>query len=74
MIDVDEYITFNHIEEDDPGVPLDYAPEGIPTLSQWIKTEHSTVDSKTGGTSTVGEFDWLGISHCNCTEMCMLFL
>jgi len=49
LIDVDEYITFNRINEnDDPGVPLDYAPEGIPTLSDWTKKEYKRVDSKTG--------------------------
>ena len=35
LIDVDEYITFNQIQVDDPAVPLDVAPEDILTLSDW---------------------------------------
>ena len=45
LVDVDEYITFNNIEEeDDPDVPLDYAPEGIPTLSNWERKEYNLQD------------------------------
>lgn len=35
LIDVDEYITFNRIQDDDPDMPLDVAPEGIPTILDW---------------------------------------
>mmetsp|Transcript_18255 Transcript_18255/g.39446 ORF Transcript_18255/g.39446 Transcript_18255/m.39446 type:complete len:656 (+) Transcript_18255:76-2043(+) len=35
LTDVDEYITFNTIHDTDPPVPLDAAPEGVPTLSNW---------------------------------------
>ena len=44
LIDVDEYITFNRItndnddneEDDEPNYPLEKAPEGIPTLMNWV--------------------------------------
>lgn len=49
MIDVDEYITFNTVhEEDDPGLPLDWAPEGVPTLSDWTKKVYNLVDPESG--------------------------
>jgi hypothetical protein len=35
LVDVDEYVTFNQIRDDDPIAPLDEAPDGIPTLSDW---------------------------------------
>ena len=35
LVDVDEYVTFNQIREDDPVAPLDKAPDGVPTLRQW---------------------------------------
>ena len=45
LIDVDEYITFNNVEEGaDPDVPLDYAPEGVPTLSNWQRKEYNLQD------------------------------
>jgi len=47
LTDVDEYITFNRIQEDDPGVPLDVAPHNIPTLSDWKKKEYNLIDPKT---------------------------
>ena len=54
LIDVDEYITFNTIpdskddggEKDDPALPLDVAPYGIPTLSEW-KEHVYIIDSQT---------------------------
>lgn len=46
LTDVDEYITFNYIhQEDDPPVPLDEAPAGIPTLKHW-KIEHAVIDGR----------------------------
>jgi hypothetical protein len=36
LTDVDEYVTFNYIhEEDDPPSPLNEAPKGIPTIKKW---------------------------------------
>ncbi len=35
LVDVDEYVTFNQIRDDDPIAPLEEAPDGIPTLSDW---------------------------------------
>ena len=55
LTDVDEYITFNNIEEDDPNLPLDYAPEGIPMLSGWKRRDHPVVD-KSGRVFTEGWF------------------
>jgi hypothetical protein len=38
---VDEYVTFNQIRDDDPIAPLDEAPDGIPTLSDWKFQKYS---------------------------------
>lgn len=54
LTDVDEYVAFNRIREDDPDVPLDYAPEGVPTLKDWKLADYSVVDA-TGVTSWTGE-------------------
>jgi len=35
LIDVDEYIVFNGVQGDDPALPLDMAPLGVPTLADW---------------------------------------
>lgn len=35
LTDVDEYLVFNRIRDDDPAVPLDEAPEGVPTMDDW---------------------------------------
>ena len=55
LTDVDEYITFNRIQEDDPGVPLDVAPSNIPTLSDWKKKEYHLIDPKTSQVVMDGE-------------------
>ena len=36
LTDVDEYIVFNGIHDDDPIPPLSEAPPGIPTLGDWV--------------------------------------
>ena len=45
LIDVDEYITFNRItnddEDDEPNYPLEEAPEGIPTLINWMVEDNT---------------------------------
>ena len=49
LTDVDEYITFNTKHDtNDPPVPLDAAPEGIPTLSNWTWSVRGFGDPKTG--------------------------
>jgi len=49
LTDVDEYITFNTIHnEDDPPLPLDVAPIDIPTLSNWKLHVYNMVDKQTG--------------------------
>uniref|UniRef100_A0A7S1C0X7 Uncharacterized protein n=1 Tax=Corethron hystrix TaxID=216773 RepID=A0A7S1C0X7_9STRA len=35
LVDVDEYMVFNAVHEDDPPLPMKAAPEGIPTLEDW---------------------------------------
>ena len=45
LIDVDEYVTFNQIQANDPGVPLDMPPEGIPIISDW-KPVYGLVESE----------------------------
>ena len=35
LTDVDEYITFNEIKDNDPPAPLDEAPDGIPIMTNW---------------------------------------
>lgn len=35
LTDVDEYITFNRFKDDDPEMPSEEAPEGMPTLGDW---------------------------------------
>jgi len=39
LIDVDEYIIFNGVRDDDPVTPTDEAPEGVPTLCDWDRLE-----------------------------------
>jgi hypothetical protein len=56
LVDVDEYITFNNIEEDgDPEVPLDYAPEDVPTLSNWERKERRWWRRRSGRGEVVEE-------------------
>lgn len=62
LTDVDEYVALNrvHRPEDgdgdpDPELPLDAAPPGVPTLSDWKKTETHRVDPKTGQVFIEGE-------------------
>ena len=66
LIDVDEYITFNLIQEDDPSLPLDYAPEGVPTLSRWKKNQYKLPNSNTGQLESDGECK-LSSSDCKKT-------
>ncbi|KAL7553043.1 hypothetical protein ACHAWF_016287 [Thalassiosira exigua] len=47
LVDVDEYITFNRVHDDDPAPPLDAAPEGVPTLAGWTRKEFNLVDPET---------------------------
>mmetsp|Transcript_28889 Transcript_28889/g.45489 ORF Transcript_28889/g.45489 Transcript_28889/m.45489 type:complete len:609 (+) Transcript_28889:41-1867(+) len=43
LIDVDEYMTFNRIDDinQEPDFPLEKAPDGIPTLMDWIWSKGS---------------------------------
>ena len=60
LTDVDEYITFNSVHSDDPPVPLDAPPEGVPMLSNWTWLVEGytdvhgkrTVETKVKGTLT----------------------
>jgi len=42
LLDVDEFIAFNTIEDDDPPSPLEEAPEGVATLKDW-KVMHGRI-------------------------------
>ena len=57
LTDVDEYITFNNVEDDDPNIPMEYAPPGIPTLSKWKRTDYEVIDEN-GRVFTQGELKW----------------
>ena len=46
LVDVDEYIAFNGVEGDDPKAPLDVAPEGVPTLTDWREKKYSMTDEE----------------------------
>ena len=57
LIDVDEYILFNRMREDDPEPPLDWAPEGVPVLSNWIRKDQGALrDEKTHEVAISGEY------------------
>eukprot|EP01082_Thalassiosira_pseudonana_P006177 g5718.t1 g5718 contig2:1144263-1144715(-) len=45
LTDVDEYVTFNSINEDDPNLQMDEALDGIPTLSDWKLQKNSVAES-----------------------------
>ncbi|KAL9179090.1 hypothetical protein ACHAXT_000132 [Thalassiosira profunda] len=47
LTDVDEYITFNRVQDDDPAMPLEYAPPGIPTLMDWKRIEYKLYNATT---------------------------
>jgi len=47
LTDVDEYIVFNQMRGDDPMMPLDEAPEGVPTMGDW--RFHKNGDIGNGG-------------------------
>ena len=54
------YVVFNRVprQEDndgDPPLPLDAAPAGVPTLSDWKKTEGHRVNPATGQVFSEGE-------------------
>ena len=44
LTDVDEYVVPNGVERDDPDPPLEYAPEDVPTLSDWKGLTYSMTD------------------------------
>jgi hypothetical protein len=60
LTDVDEYVTFNNINEDDPNLQMDEAPDGIPTLSDWKFQKNSVGGGIVKGTAN-GELVSFGV-------------